>query len=508
MARITGWIACGLLEFSAGTLCIAADGSAPEITNAQSLRSWVQAARARRAEIVGIGDSNQAFAGHGWDHGLTRASAERFGLYATALFSAGENNGQGQGLGYLCSILSTACCVPQFQYAGAPEPLHRLMPGDVFMYPMNYVYLAPGHAAGGSANLGLYVSASNPLDVNARLRYEVTHGLFPGDTGTLRLSIRLAQPPYSTLVNGPGIPTGGATVYDWSAASLDLPAGQRGTDLNARFTPWGQDMTGPAIVYTQRIINLDRPRGAAVSTLYARGGQSARDMALGILSSTDEQLTLFFSRVRAAQLNGPGVLVRISTGLNDRNEDQPSLGPGGYSDGSSAEAFADNLLAIVQRLNSVWAINQWDPSELHVLLAVSHPVSDPDDPKLVAYRAAADALAASLPRCAVLHLERLTSSGEMLAQGWYQSGGADRNHLTQPAYEELARRELDAIIHGACLQDLNADGFVGTPDLVILLVGFGGSVPVFTGADLDGDGVVTTADLVLLLQRFGESCPG
>ncbi len=458
-----------------------------------------------RADIVCIGDSNQAYAGHGWDHGVTRAAASRFGLFATGLHAAGENQGWGLGLGYASSVLSTACCVPQFDYDSAPEPLNACMDPTALMVPMNYLHLAAGQQGGGAANLGLQVWGDSPISVNARLAYEVTYGVSPIGAGVFQPSVRLGQPPYSLLAVAEPVSTS-APQWGWSTATVELPAGARNAALNARFTPWGADMVGPVTLFTHRMVNMDRPRGAAVSTLYARGSQSARDMAAAFLAASDDQLTLFFSRVRASQGAEKGVLVRINSGLNDQNEDQPSLGPAGVVPGNSPLAFSDNLLAIVTRLQTLWAVNSWPESELHFLFVVSHPVSSPDAPALEAYREAADALVASLPRAAAVNLSLLTTADEMLASNWYQLNGADRFHLTQPAFETLAARELDAVIDAACLADLNTDGRVDTADLVGFLGKFGVPTQTGTGADLVPDGAVNTADLVLFLGSFGRTC--
>lgn len=533
---------------AAGAACAACD--APCVTDAAELSAWVSTAQTARADIVCIGDSNQAFGGHGWDHGLTKAGAERFGLFATGLHSAGENLGQGLGLGYLYSILGTACCFPQFLHAGAPPALDALMSPDVFMYPMNYVYL-PGGAAGASANLGLQVQSNCPVDVNAHLRYEVTYGLFAAQGGSFRLSIRLGQPPYSELVSGPPVSTARdsaalhmPTPAPWSVASLDLPAGARHAALNPRFTPWGVNITAPAIFYTQRLINLDRASGVSVSALYARGSQSARDMALGLLTASDEQLTLFFSRVRDAQGPGKAVLIRVNTGVNDLNETLPSLGPAQVTNPTSPEAFADNLLAIVLRLQGLWTSNGWNQSELFFLFSVSHPLSNPDLARLREYRGAAEALALTLPRTAVTRFDRLTNADEMIASGWYQSASSDRFHLTQAGFEALAAREIGAIIDAAapppdftirwstigsgggvsirgsfspegtasweggrlnpsCPGDLDANNTVNTLDLIVFLGRLGTANPC---ADFNADGTVDTLDLVVLLGNYGLTC--
>lgn len=493
----------------AAMLCtpLAALASEPfPISGASALRPWVRLAISARADIVCIGDSNQAYAGHGWDHGITRAAANKFGLFATGLHAAGENDGWGAGLGYASSILSTACCVPQFQYAGAPSPLDDCMSPDALLVPMNYLHLPAGQSAGGAANLGLQVWNDSPINVNAHLRYEVTFGVAPGTPGTFQPSIRLGQSPYSSIATAAPVSTSSAS-WGWDTATIDIPAASRNAALNARFTPWGTDMAGPVVLFTQRMVNLDKPRGAAVSTHYARGSQSARDMALAFQLASDDQLTLFFTRIRASQGASKGVLVRINTGLNDLNEDQPSLGPANILAGNSPEAYADNLLAIVNRVQWVWNVNSWPESELHFLFAVSHPISNPDATALVNYRAAAASLASTLPRTAMLDISQITTADEMLANNWYQSGGADRYHLTQPAYETLAQREIDAIVQGACLADIDSDGGVNTNDLVYILGYFGQPFEPGTGPDIIPDGTINTADLVEFLGTFGQTCP-
>ena len=61
----------------------------------------------------------------------------------------------------------------------------------------------------------------------------------------------------------------------------------------------------------------------------------------------------------------------------------------------------------------------------------------------------------------------------------------------------------------ACGADFDADGSVGTPDLVFFLGRFGASPTPGTPAaraDFDASGVVDTADLVFFIGRFGEAC--
>lgn len=471
------------------------------VVGASSLRPFFDRACVARVDVVALGDSNQVFGGHGWDHGWTRALANRVGVYATGLLSAGENGGNGAGVGYTWQGFSTLS-TGAFVYSGAPPALDVFLPGATPIPPLNYLY-RPSGEAGAFLNLGMFIEAFSPIDVNAALRFHLAYGVFEGDgPGSFQLSCRLQQSPFTLLVNGPVQSTrGGSFVAAWTR--LDLPAGARHAAINFRFTPWGTNLVGPFLACWMRTENVDRPAGASFHTLHARGGDSARDMAAGLLAAADAQLSLYFGAVRALQEAPRRVLVRINSGLNDRNEPEPSVGPGQFSPGSSAEAFADNLRAIMGRIREVWTLNDWAEEELFFLLSVSHPVSDPDDPSLRAYRGAAEALALTEPRTAATRFERLTSAGEMSASGWYQSGGADRNHLTLAGFNALAERELLAAMPLLCPGDADGNGVVDFGDITAALTEFGRCAPLPGMGDADGDRFVSFADVTAVLTHWG-----
>jgi hypothetical protein len=236
------------------------------------------------------------------------------------------------------------------------------------------------------------------------------------------------------------------------------------------------------------------------------GGASARRMALGVQSASDAQLSLFFSQVRAGQTAPHSVLVRINTGLNDRNETLVSLGPAAITDADSAAAFTDNIVAIFARIESIWSLNGWALEELYFLISVSHPVSTPDDAELVLYREAAEALAATRPRTAATRFDRLTDSSEMLANGWYQSEGGDRNHLTLAAFEALSRREIDAARPLPCIGDANNDAQVNFADITAILTAFSQCAPLPGQGDADGDRLVRFADITAVLTAWETGC--
>jgi hypothetical protein len=343
--------------------------------------------------------------------------------------------------------------------------------------------------------------------VNAALRFHLTYGTFPAAAGSaegfFRPHVRLAEGSFSGLVTGPVISTSGAG-YGVARTSLDLPAAARGQALNFRFTPNTTNLTGPFLAYFMRAEDLSRSTGVSVHTMYALGGMSLRDMALALRAAPDQAIDLYLDEVTRLQ-NGPQtLLVRINSGLNDRNEAESSLGPASIADGDSPEAFADNLRAIIDRLSARWAALGFDPERLCFVASVSHPVDDPDDAELLAYREAAEELGAQTPRLAVTRFDALTDEAEMLASGWYWAGGSDRNHLTVAGFEELSRRELAAMAPPTLPGDADGSGLVDFDDLTTVLANFGACDAIEQPGDANGDRRVDFDDLTTVLANFGD----
>lgn len=485
---------------------VAAGQECDGVIGGGSLRPFFDRAREARVDVVAIGDSNQLFGGHGWDHGLARALSLEFSLYATGLLAAGENGGNGSGMGYTWNGFSTLA-TGLFSYSGAPAVLDAFLPGSTPLPPANYLYVPPGLQVGSTVSTGIFIAANSVLGVSNALRFHVIHGVLEGEgPGSFRPAIRMEQSPWSNLLVASTVPTRGESTGVWEA-TLDLPAAQRLFGLGFRFIPFGVNIEGPCVIYWSRVQAVERTAGASFHTLYGLGGASARRMAQGMLAATDEQLSLYFSLVRAQQDGPRSVLIRINTGLNDRNETLPSLGPAGVEDGDSPEALVDNLRAIMNRIKGIWASNNWPEEEVYFLLSTSHPVSQPDDAELVQYREAVSSLALSLPRCAATRFDRLTSADEMLSNGWYQSGGFDRNHLTQPGFETLSTRELRAMLPLRCPGDANNDGLVNFDDVTMILSRWGQCAPLAGMGDADGDRRVAFGDITMVLTFWGACQP-
>jgi hypothetical protein len=456
-----------LIAISAYPRHARAEAPLPDITNAQAIIPWLRAAATTRADVVCLGDSNQLHQNNGWDHGWIKALDERFGLYATGLIAAGENVGYGAGSGYEYAVGSTVAS-GEFLYAGAPAELDRYMAPNLGMSPLNYLYVPQGSVGGAGAFHGLFIDRFSGIDVNAPLRLHLIRASFPEDSqGSFQLFARQGAIPYAVYAVGLNTPTASPLGYSATDSFIDLPPATRESSIHFTFAPTGQNAVGPFLAYYFRAENLARSVGVSSHTLYAFGGRSARDMAEALLAIDNDYLTLYFQSIRELALQQgqrPRILVRINTGLNDRNENDPSI-LSAILPGSSSEAFIDNISAIIFRIKVTWIINDWPEDELFFLLSVSHPVSNPDDPQLDAYRAASAAFALESPRCAAVNLGSLTAWGEMMVNGWYQFGGFDTNHLTLPGYEAIAAREVAALEDGACWRDLNSDRTFDAEDL-------------------------------------------
>lgn len=485
----------GLGAVMVARACAAVSGP-PAVSDAFELRSAARAAREDRLDVIGLGDSNQLFGGHGWDHGWSAALESRVGLVATGLHSAGENAGQGAGVGWRMATVSTAG-TGVFAF-DAPEPFGSLLRSPA---PPVAPLRVPGAASVSTAfNLGLQMTAEHPL-AGGPVRFHAWYAhTGSGPAAVFTPAVRLGQPPWTTLVVGAPVPLAGEGL--WGRTQIDLEPWSGGTALNFRWTPWGGALPGGFVGFYLRGESLVRRVGASFHTLYAFGGRSARDMALHLREMPDQTLALFFRAATHGQGASGATLVRVHTGLNDRNVTLPSL-RAGLTPGNSPEAFIDNVGAVVDRVREGWAAAGLAPDRLAVVVTVSHPVSAPDDARLVAYREAADEFARSAPGVASVRLDVLTNESEMIDRGWYHAGGADRNHLTQDAFETLALRELDAILRGVCPADFSLDGGV---DLVDFFGFFDAWDRQLAAGDLDGDGEVNLGDLFAFFASFDTGC--
>ncbi len=455
------------MSFACLGLVAAAAGSrmamAQAVIDGAELAPALQHALTHRIDVVGIGDSNQLFAAHGFDHGQTLAWGESFGTWATGLTSTGENRGVGAGMGYESTVYATNST--NVQYTGAPKTLDRVMAGFGGVHPHRYAYIPKGSFVSSAQNMGMIISGQNPLGVSGPLRALFVYGTAertPDSTepaNTFTPTARIDVPPYTMLARGSPVAMTSIPSSEIRSVTLDIPADpQRTTPVGIRWTdPATPRLDGPFIAYYQRLERSDKAEGAVFNTLYANGGQSARDMAEQLIHASNAQLKAYFAVLRDRQADAPNqpstpvrrILVRINAGLNDMNEPLPSVGHNRVEDGDSPEAFADNLQAIIDRIREIWTVSGWPEDELYFVLTPSHPVTTPsDENELLTLRDAAVAVAQANPRCACVRLDRLTTPAEMDDENWYNSS-SDRFHLQLDGYVELSRREVAALRQAA-----------------------------------------------------------
>ncbi|MFM9958877.1 MAG: hypothetical protein ACKVZJ_12465 [Phycisphaerales bacterium] len=437
------------------------------VFNDEALAGWFKAAALGRVDIVCIGDSNQLLMGRGWDEAYVKVLSRRYRLYATGIVSAGENFGNGAGVGFDYNGVFPAAG-SGFVF-GASGPAAQFMNASNVLQPTGALSVPAGVSVDPLANLGLIVKAESDVDTSGPLRYWVAHATYPvGSGAALRLSARLNDPPFSEVAPPKAVDAavGTGVAVSWYDVPAAGPRGTRGS-INFRPTLYGTPFTGPMTQYYGRIEDPRVLKGASIHTLYGFGGQSARDMGEALRAASDESLTLYFSMVRDLQAGGAGqkkaVLVRIGTGVNDRSETLPPLEPTGAAPNMPV-SFKANLKAITDRVRQVWALNNWPEDELYFLFAISTPITTPDDSLLQLYRDAADELTQQVPRSAVTHFEKLTSVPELKANDWVLFD-IDTFHLEAPGHEEMARRELGAASMSAAWSDLNEDGLIDIEDV-------------------------------------------
>ncbi len=472
------------------------------VTDADDLAPFFEAAATRRVDVVGIGDSNQLRDGHGWDSGLITALDARFGTWATSLLSLGENNGNGGVSGEGWGIFSTTTGGP-YAYSGAPTALDAMLATPENFGPLRYLHI-PDQSTGLLQNHGLRVSAGGPIDVNERLFVTtiigVTQSVLPM---SFRPSTRRADSPYNTVAQaGTPVLYTGATPTSASVV-YEIPPATRDFSLQCMLGGFNTSLAGPFVAYYIRAREADAERGVSFSTLYGVGSQSARDMAQAFVDLPIETLTLYFDTLREQQLDAPKILIRINTGLNDRNEQMPPVN-GSVFGPASGLAFQSNLNTLINRIQEVWTLNGWPEDELYFVITVSHPVGpengeaggfNNDDPTLIDYRARAAAIASSRPRVASVDLNRITTEAEMAENLWYRSTKFDRFHLREIGYEVLAQRELAAMQQGRSWYDTDENGTVEVEDLYALR---GGEVlPVGAPSDVSERGLTSAV-------RYGE----
>lgn len=271
-----------------------------------------------------------------------------------------------------------------------------------------------------------------------------------GTLGTYQVSI--SQTVASTTITGiPG--TNDGVGNQIRLGVLDLPAGTISADLaiGLRLGTSSATPTGPFVGYYVRVEDAQVTTGASFHGVYSLGGMGLWDYARQLIFDTpDEALWMVFNearRLQVAQGLTPIVVVIVNSGVNDRNygsTQNVSWGPtGGNGTGNSSANYTDNLTAIKQRVETLYS-RYWPLSELSWVIMPSHPVSQPDDTNLLAYRAAVKTWTASYSNTSWIDLNALQGFTAANAAGWIDSLGVA--HLSNLGYNNYAILALNDVI--------------------------------------------------------------
>ena len=416
------------------------------ITNHRAIARFFAAARTRRVDVVGVGDSNQVSGGIGWDHGFAKALAAHYPIYASPMFGGRENNGNGTASGWESAASQNG--VTGHSAPPAPFDVYSLDGVGLVIQPF---YLAgAGPAKGSTVNVFPALFAGNDQHTLANgFTYHARIGRFASGGGQYRTFSRYentAPSFFGTIYSDAlTLATAASDQLAWISRSIGATNGVEvlSAGLSAVATA---EITGKFFHLYHRIEATGQSDGVAHSTLGYLGGQSARVMAVGFQSLNNAALDEFLAGVTRLQVGAPMLLVRINEGLNDRNDANASVGPSPAASNTGA-GFRDNIEAIRARLVARWAALGFEPGNLFFLLTVSH-VADDGDATLAAFRVAAAAWAAATPNAAAFNFAEAYTHAQMVSGGYYASGGADTAHLTQAGYEALAATEIAALTVG------------------------------------------------------------
>jgi hypothetical protein len=418
------------------------------VVNGAALKPFVDAAKTRRVDIAGVGDSNQ-IAGpggdYGWDHGYAKAWTDRYGEYATGLFGANAEGAWDGPEGYIDSW--------SYPYGaartGAPAALdkYRLWydsqsdGGNDF--PPSYAYFGPDYVEPTNHwNSMLVVRKQSPL-WGQNLRWRLTYGTF--DTGAGGFTPSVMGSTGAHLVTGPRVSTSTGTL-GLADGAFNVPAAAyknlADNSLNFALSYSGQGtMRGPFFALWQRAEG-DRTSGVAYSTMLAQGGKALVHAATALNTQSDDALREYIRNLVQLQDGPKMLLVQVKHGGNDGGYSIPSVGPNPTRSDTPA-GFADNMTALITRMRSSWIAMGYDPKNLMFEYGPYHPrEGEAGDgtgrtitQRLADFESSIINLSQQHPEynLAVVRGTRITTPITMNANGWYISD-TDHAHLSIGGY--------------------------------------------------------------------------
>jgi Concanavalin A-like lectin/glucanases superfamily len=440
------------------------------VFNAPALRPWFLDAQSRRVDVALVGDSNIGFGSttgpSGHNVGMLQGLRRVLPIFGSALLTGAPQGGWASQLNGIAP--------PSFRLSGPEQPLPEFIrdawPPHEQSFVSRPLYVAPGQevlADAGAISLLNPISIDFPLAFSQRFQWQMRIARFgqaSSPAGTFRPGLRQGFFPFSPLVSTAVSTLAAADGFD--ILTLEAPAGPRPANVySLQYADLFSDLAsqGPISVLCSRLLNPDQRSGAALSTIWAAGGESARFGADKFVNqSTVAQLGALLSEiVRAQSPDAPRLLVHIIEGGNDANDRRFAYSVTGQLTDLRSDTLAGqklNTLAIMTRTRDAWINQGYDPARLHFLLGPYHP-TETVGPKLrTVYLRGWRELARDLPSWNITVMDgfALSSINEFNDNNWYDPGG--QSHLTEPGYlnfglrtwQRLAQEAGFATAVGAC----------------------------------------------------------
>lgn len=389
----------------------------------QKLKSFMAKSKTQRVAVIAMGDSNQHFGGHGWGKYMCQAILKKFGSYGT-------------GLVQVVRRVPTWAKAKGLRSTEAPKELGK----DLF----TYWYLPKGEQQKSNWNVtGFGITKDDPMDIRGSLKYRIKYATFADGKGSFQPAVRLNKAPWKTFFKADKISTSGEKT-EMKEFSMTLKADPK-RDFPIMFlaSPVNAMIEGPFLGEFFSIENLDKKTGCSYSTLYGVGGKSLSDMLTFLNDKGEATLTSYFKFVRESLNNDKSCMIMINSGLNDRNRKSTSIGPEKNALSNTKEGYKDNLKGIMMLLEKCWIKAGGKKETIHFALMPSHPVSTPDDKKLVSYREVALELAKEKQNASCILLPKIVSQETMKKDGHYDKHG--NAHLTKKGYEEISKQVAEAM---------------------------------------------------------------
>lgn len=425
----------------------------------------------RRVDFIGLGDSNQAYNGFGWDHGI------QYGLY-TAGYTV-------YGTGMLCPaaaidpgwrcgrLLDSSTVMPytastdpdMAAYAannGTDDPSEDASDGfntldDLYLprsisFPSSNNFVAmrayqwhPSKLIGSGStpnNACIYLDLASPVlltTTSSTLRGHCWYGKYPttGD-GLLRLEWRdSAGTTHGSVLDVDTEDSGFSLSVAETTHDITTPSSYTGspTQLQFRFVPLSGSsdrLRGLASLWYMRVTQPSRTSGWSYSNWYAKAGATSTVCHTELDALNDSYHQWWFQQVCGAQSGNKAAVFQIQFGLNDI----ASVNKATY------KTNIQNLIALIR---SNWVAAGFNQSDCYFLLLVAHPYSTTGDTApyngenatLNEYRDACEEIAFGDQNVISCDMTAYYTGDQMISNGYYDGGGSVQAHLSQAGYEAL-----------------------------------------------------------------------